>query len=67
MTKFDFKVSVFRGYEGSSRVLVNSRGQVWRARCGWDAPEQSVTTVGEAYESWSDVPFAWIGGCPFWR
>lgn len=60
-------MKVFRGYVGSERVLINSLGEVYRHRKGWERPQKPAQKVGAPYERWQDVPFNWANACPFWK
>jgi hypothetical protein len=65
------KTTVQRGYlmdqDNASRVLVDSRGQVY-AEGAWFIPVGSrVVTVPGTYDRWMDVPEAWLGHAPWWR
>jgi hypothetical protein len=56
------------GVLGAQRVLVDARGLVFSVANGWARPSgQPLIVRGEVYERWQDVPFAWVGGVPFWR
>lgn len=60
------------GYETDGgttrRVLADSAGRVWVPGEGWRRPRGAVTTAQpRRYTSWSDVRFAWAGGCPYWH
>lgn len=49
------------------RVLADNQGRVCeRPAEGWRQPRGTVTTERKRYASWSDVPFAWVSGCPYW-
>lgn len=68
------RTTVQRAYamegEASDRVLIDSRGLVFVPDAGaWVRPASSVTisTVPGTYATWSDVPFSWCGGCPWWK
>jgi hypothetical protein len=59
-------MKVQKAYMGSSRVLASTDGRVY-VDGAWIHVSEPVDSFGEAYATWSDVPFAWIGGCPYWR
>lgn len=62
------KITVQRAYLGSTRVLVNSEGRAYAGvRGGWVNGIEGTIPVGQPYDSWSDVPYAWLGHVPYWR
>ncbi len=61
---------VQRAYELGAlprRVLVDSHGRVWTGRDWQPQPAGPISTVGEKFERWSDVPFGWCDGTPWWK
>lgn len=50
----------------AKRVLLSNRGKVFAGK-DWEDPNGKVVSTGDVYERWSDVPFAWMGGTPWWR
>jgi hypothetical protein len=63
------KTTVQKAYVfGTTRALVDSKGRVYVPQQGWvTMPDNEIKRVaGPAYEKWSDVPAAWLGGCPYW-
>jgi hypothetical protein len=68
------KTTVQRAYafQGgcSERVLVDSRGRMFAPDIGgWETPARDVrlAPIAGTYATWSDVPFSWVGGCPWWK
>lgn len=59
------KVTVQRAYTSAGRVLVDNDGRVY-AGIDWTESRGPVHRVGETYERWVDVPFAWLGYVPYW-
>lgn len=66
--------SVQRAYAiqngNAERVLVDDRGRIYVSDANEWTSVSAATYVARlpgVYHSWSDVPFSWCGGCPFWK
>lgn len=61
------KTKVQRAYIGSERTLVDSQGRVFLDGMWMTGNFPVVRVPGSTYDRWCDVPFAWVGACPYFR
>ena len=52
---------------GVARGLLSSNGKVYLPQQGWHFTAGKVVALAGSYDSWHDVPSAWLGGGPYWR